>query len=96
MSPLGGNLRTAYEFYRKPNRKASSTESINRFDTMPPLTTITTVFKGTIDHIFYNKESLKLLELLEVPEDLDEDEAMPNLEYPSDHFRIEAKFYIPA
>ena len=63
---------------------------------MPSLTTWTTVFKGTIDHILFNKDSLRLLEVLEVPDDLGEDEGMPNLEYPSDHFRIEAKFYISA
>ena len=62
---------------------------------MPPYTTVTGEFTGHIDHIFYNKRSVQLIGLLEIPEDLDEDANMPNTEYPSDHFRIEAKFLLP-
>ena len=46
---------------------------------MPPYTTVTGEFTGAIDHIFYNKDSVTLLELLEIPDDINEEEAMPNL-----------------
>jgi mRNA deadenylase 3'-5' endonuclease subunit Ccr4 len=46
-------------------------------------------FKGTMDHIFYN--NLELVSVLELP---DCDRVCPNMLFPSDHFRIEAKFHL--
>ena len=53
-------------------------------------------FKGCLDHILYNENAMTLLELLEVPSeaDLSEGGAIPNLLFPSDHVRIEAKFLL--
>ena len=49
-----------------------------------------------LDYIFYNRDELKLLELLEVPEEseLNEMGGLPSLRYASDHLRIEAKFLL--
>ena len=86
-TPLIGNLKTAYEFYRLPEGKIT-----NRDETMPVFTTFTKHFKATLDHIFYNHELLRLISLLEIPEatNLMNGIAIPSLMFPSDHFRIEA------
>ena len=78
MKPVGGNMLSAYDFYSKPKLPPGQ-KKLMRKDTMPPCTTLTEVFTGTIDHIFYNKESVKLLGLLEIPDSLDMEDAMPNL-----------------
>ena len=43
-----------------------------------------------------HNSNLKVLELLEMPRDSDimVEEALPSKIFPSDHLRIEAKFYI--
>ena len=96
IEPLGKNLVTAYSFYKTPSLKPDEAERpFHRGDSMPPYTTVTGEFTGIIDHIFYNTKSVKLLELLEIPDDIDEEQAMPSLKFPSDHFRLEAKFLLP-
>ena len=49
-----------------------------------------------LDYIFYNRDQLKLLEVLEVPDEskLHEMGGLPDLKYASDHLRVEAKFLL--
>jgi len=61
---------------------------------MPAFTHFKESFRGTLDHIFYNQDELEVISLLHVPSlnELRRERAIPNTEYPSDHFRIEAVF----
>ena len=88
--PLIGQLQSAYSLYQ------TSDDSLSRADTNPNYTNYTVSFKGTLDHILYEKSHLEVLELLEMPSD-DEIKAeggLPSTKFPSDHMRIEAKFLI--
>ena len=69
-------------------------ETLTRLETFPEYTNYTVNFKGTLDHIFYNSDALKVKHILEIPEqkDLALQTAIPSTKYPSDHFRIEAIF----
>ena len=62
----------------------------------PKFTNYCPDFKGTLDHILYNSSALEVLELLEMPPDeaITKEVALPSTIFPSDHLRIEAKFYI--
>ena len=61
-------------------------------ETFPKFTNYTENFKGTLDHIFYNKDRLEVTHLLETPEELQlvREKGLPSTLYPSDHVRIEA------
>lgn len=47
---------------------------------MPVFTNYTEKFYGTLDHLFFNKEKLKVLQLLETPsiEDVVRDRTLPS------------------
>ena len=59
---------------------------------MPKFTNYTENFKGTLDHIFYNKDRLEVTHLLEIPDvsQAGRDKGLPSLLFPSDHVRIES------
>ena len=61
---------------------------------MPMFTNYTESFKGTLDHIFFNKDRLEVTHLLETPDvaSVARDRGLPSILYPSDHIRIEAIF----
>ena len=67
-----------------------------RAESNPPYTNYSVSFKGTLDHILFDKNRLQVLELLEMPtdEDIKCETALPSTKFPSDHLRIEAKFLI--
>lgn len=94
LMPLYGKMRSAYENYQCPPNKITADERLTRDETFPSYTNYTVNFKGTLDHIFYNQDALKVKHLLEIPEqkDLQMQTAIPSTKYPSDHFRIEAIF----
>ena len=94
--PIGKRLQSAYAFYKKAPKLKPSEMHLKLNHTMPPFTNYTLKFQGTLDHIFFAEAKLKLLELLTIPEEsqLRKYGAIPSLEYPSDHFRLEAKFLI--
>ena len=80
LSLVDNNLTSAYNKY---NAGCNS-----RLESQPAFTNWSVSFKGTMDHIFYN-DKLEVRELLELPS---AKEVCPNKLFPSDHFRIEAKF----
>ena len=62
---------------------------------MPAFTNYTNHFHGTLDHLFYNKDQLKLTHLLEMPDQravMQEKRGLPSSLFSSDHLRIEAVF----
>ena len=63
---------------------------------MPKYTNYTAGFKGTLDHLLYDQNSLQVLQLLEIPNEkhVARETALPNTEFPSDHVRIEAIFML--
>jgi len=84
---LRGQIRSAYSYYN------AGTDVESRY---PEYTNYTVKFKGTLDHLFYNADHVKLLKLLEMPshDDVKKQEAIPSNLFPSDHLRMEAKFAI--
>ena len=68
----------------------------NRAETNPNYTNYTVSFKGTLDHILYDRHKLEVLELLELPTDevIKAEGGLPSTMFPSDHIRIETKFLI--
>ncbi|TRY68862.1 hypothetical protein TCAL_05072 [Tigriopus californicus] len=53
----------------------------------PEYTNFTITFKDCLDYIFYDKDSMKVREVVPFPskEELDEIQGIPNIGYPSDH-----------
>ena len=51
---------------------------------------------GNLDYIFYNKNALRLLSMLEMPtfDQVSAEGGLPNSKFPSDHLRIEVVFQI--
>lgn len=88
LGPLAGNLRTAYEQYNLPTGRISSDQTLTRDETMPIHTHCTGMFEGTLDHLIYNEDELKVVSVLEVYDS----RTIPNISFPSDHLRIEAIF----
>jgi mRNA deadenylase 3'-5' endonuclease subunit Ccr4 len=68
MEPLIGNLKTAYQYYDLQAGRVAEDETLTREETMPKYTNYTLNFQGTLDHIFYNSDRLKVTHLLEIPE----------------------------
>lgn len=98
---MAGNLESVYSLY---NLKVEGDDGCfkvspqlrKRDETNPKFTNYSVDFKGTLDHILYNKAKLEVLEFLELPADelIMKETALPSTLFPSDHLRIEAKFYI--
>ena len=61
---------------------------------MPKFTNYTESFNGTLDHLFYNKDLLDVVSLLDIPDehDVTREKGLPSTLFPSDHVRIEAVF----
>ena len=64
---------------------------------MPYATYYSLYFDSVLDHIIFNADVLKLIKLLEIPEESEfaKEKALPNLKFPSDHIRLEAYFLLP-
>lgn len=79
------NLRSAYDCYK---------EGTNYAECHPSFTTYTNEIKSNIDYIIYTSDSLKLLNLLDIPcnNEIVRRDKMPNQIFPSDHFKLSAKF----
>ena len=94
MKPLAGNLESVYSLYNLNEENESS--QLRRDLSNPKYTNYCPDFKGTLDHILYNKTGLEVVEFLEMPDDetIKSEEALPSTLFPSDHIRIEAKFFI--
>ena len=99
MRPLAGNLSSVYSLY---NLEAQTGENISGYEPIrrdlanPKYTNYCVDFKGTLDHILYNKSKLEVIEFLEMPDEslIPQEGALPSTLFPSDHLRIEAKFFI--
>lgn len=61
---------------------------------MPKFTNYTLGFQGTLDHLFYNNNRLRVVSLLEMPDEsqVSREGAIPSTVFSSDHLRIEAVF----
>ena len=99
LAPLCGNLESVYSLYNFDAKALGPGESggrVKRDLANPQYTNYCIDFKGTLDHMIYNKTHLEVLELLEMPSDelIMCEGALPSTLFPSDHMRIEAKFYI--
>ena len=108
MAPLAGNLESVYSLYnlgresegdetsRTTETNSDTQSQIRRDEANPKFTNYSVDFKGTLDHILYNKQKLEVLEFLEMPPEelITKETALPSTLFPSDHMRIEAKFYI--
>ena len=95
--PLTGQLQSAYSLYQLPEGEdATEGKPLSRTQTNPRYTNYTVSFKGTLDHILYEKNKLEVLELLELPSDevIKSENGLPSTQFPSDHLRIEARFLI--
>ena len=68
LEPLFGNLQSAYQFYDLKAGRIATDETISRAETMPKFTNYTEKFNGTLDHIFFNKNKLDVVQLLDTPE----------------------------
>ena len=64
LAPLNGNLESVYSLY-----KNSDLPNVSRADTHPLYTNYATDFQGTLDHILYERNTLEVLEMLEMPSD---------------------------
>ena len=55
----------------------------------------TKLFTGQIDYLFYSHNSLGLAGVLQLPEEhvIRQDCCLPSKRFPSDHLRLEAKFF---
>ena len=96
MEPIIGNIESAYDYYRLRSDDTERNKTLTREQTMPVFTNFTRNFYGTLDHLFYNKDKLEVMSLLETPElsDVEREGTLPSTLYPSDHVRIEAVFFI--
>ena len=99
MRPLAGNLSSVYSLYNleaQTGENGSGDELITRDLANPKYTNYCVDFKGTLDHILYNKSKLEVIEFLEMPDEslITQEGALPSTLFPSDHLRIEAKFFI--
>ena len=99
LAPLCGNLESVYSLYNfgaETQGPGESGRRVRRDLANPQYTNYCIDFKGTLDHILYNKTHLEVLELLDMPSDelIKREVALPSTLFPSDHMRIEAKFYI--
>jgi len=94
MNPLCGKLTSAYSLYNL--QEEDSGTAVKRDEANPKYTNYCRDFKGTLDHILYSRQTLEVLELLEMPSDAEitQEEALPSTLFPSDHMRIEAKFLL--
>ena len=86
--PVAGRLSSAYEDYNQTAGKSMR----NRH----PKTIFGKIFEGTIDYIWYNKSTMSLVSLLEMPTmaQVRSENFLPSKRFPSDHLRIEASFRI--
>ena len=93
LGPVHKKLQSAYNKYNDPTRIKK--ELVTRDDVQPRYTNYTVSFQGALDHIVHN-DKLEVVSLLELPrdEELMEEQALPSKKFPSDHLRIEAKFYL--
>ena len=96
LDPLIGNLASAYQNYDLPVGRVPSDQTLSRAETMPKYTNYKVSFQGTLDHIFYNTNQMKVVELLEVPQMLQivREKAIPSTLFSSDHVRIETIFVL--
>ena len=72
MAPLAGNLESVYSLYnlQESDGPIDVSEELYRRDiSNPPYTNYCVDFKGTLDHILYNKNTIEVLEFLEMPPD---------------------------
>ena len=69
LAPLAGNLQSVYSLYNTQDIDSGSEEasSISRDLANPKFTNYCPDFKGTLDHILYNKNTLEVVEFLEMP-----------------------------
>ena len=96
MDPLIGNIQSAYQMYDIQAGRIATDERLSRDQTMPRFTNYVQNFQGTLDHIFYNTDQLKVTHLLETPDESQvlREKALPSTMFPSDHVRIEAIFLL--
>ena len=70
MTPLAGNLSSVYSLYNlDEDENESAQQNMRRDQANPKYTNYCPDFKGTLDHILYNKSNLEVLEFLELPDD---------------------------
>lgn len=62
----------------------------------PPFTNYTDSFKDCLDYIFYQSDSLELVQYVPLPseEDLSKETAIPSSYFPSDHVALIADFKV--
>lgn len=84
------DLRSAYDCY-KSSGLVSEPDYVNNH---PDFTAYTEEFSGTLDYIIYSSKHFGVMQVLNVPTHDPEVKSakLPNKTYPSDHFKIAARF----
>ena len=83
------HFNSAYQYYSKE-------KIINgEFMRHPAFTSRTKYFKKTIDYIFFSN-NLKIKKILKLPHDyeVDKEKFLPSKDFPSDHIKLYAEFYL--
>lgn len=83
-------LRSAYDSYKSGNVSSKPDYAENH----PDFTVYTKEFIGTLDYLLYSSKHFKVSSVLNVPTHDPEVKSskLPNKTYPSDHFKIAARF----
>ena len=83
------NFKSAYQNYTKERKYEGE------FYKHPVFTSRTKYFKKTIDYIFFS-DNLKLRKILKLPNsyEVDKEKFLPSKEFPSDHLKLFAQFYM--
>ncbi len=83
------HFQSAYQYYSK---KKVVEGDVKRH---PLFTSRTKTFKQTIDYIFFSK-NIKIKKILRLPKfyDVEKEKYLPSKEYPSDHVKLYAEFYL--
>ena len=89
-NPHNMQLRSAYDSYKSGNMSSKPDYAENH----PDFTVYTKEFIGTLDYLLYSSKHFKVSQVLNVPTHDPEVKSskLPNKTYPSDHFKIAARF----
>ena len=94
--------KKAFEYYSKisdsfiwTNLYSHYGKALGRDQDLPKYTNYAKGFKGTIDHIFYRADCVKLVKILKIDEDeIEKYQSLPSEQFPSDHIPIAGVFII--
>ena len=96
-------LKSAYENYKLHKEKGEENEMIVMGEDLHPDYTLVKMFcskrfKACLDYLWYNKGTMDVIKLLEIPDEMTIAQkglpGLPNSLFSSDHLRIEAEFGI--